>query len=117
MNDFKGDSKDGDKALVDHLDAYSAPRLVEYGDPDPCRITIFEDARAFQGRYVMRHAWTGRTSCDAATAYRQSVRERHEQEAQSLASLTGWSLSRFARGLGHDGPPQPASWWERFWKR
>jgi len=26
----------GDPALVDHLDAYSAPRLVEYFDPDPC---------------------------------------------------------------------------------
>jgi hypothetical protein len=26
----------GDKAVVDHLDAFSAPRLVEYFDPDPC---------------------------------------------------------------------------------
>src|SRR2546422_6648014 len=26
----------GDPALVDHLDAYSAPRLVEFYDPDPC---------------------------------------------------------------------------------
>src|SRR5215510_5557003 len=26
----------GEKALVDHLDAYSAPRLVEYFDEDPC---------------------------------------------------------------------------------
>ena len=26
-----------DKALLDHLDAYSAPRLVEYFDEDPCR--------------------------------------------------------------------------------
>ncbi len=25
-----------DKSLLDHLDAYSAPRLVEYFDPDPC---------------------------------------------------------------------------------
>jgi hypothetical protein len=25
-----------DKALLDHLDAYSSPRLVEYHDPDPC---------------------------------------------------------------------------------
>ena len=25
-----------DKALIDHLDAYSSPRLVEYFDPDPC---------------------------------------------------------------------------------
>jgi len=26
-----------EKALIDHLDAYSSPRLVEYFDPDPCR--------------------------------------------------------------------------------
>src|SRR5262245_25670803 len=28
----------GDSALVARLDAYSAPRLVEYNDPDPCPI-------------------------------------------------------------------------------
>jgi hypothetical protein len=26
----------GDKRLIDHLDAYSGPRLVEYWDPNPC---------------------------------------------------------------------------------
>jgi hypothetical protein len=26
-----------DRALLDHLDAYSSPRLVEYFDPDPCQ--------------------------------------------------------------------------------
>jgi hypothetical protein len=26
----------GDKALIEHLDAYSAPRLVEYFDENPC---------------------------------------------------------------------------------
>jgi hypothetical protein len=54
-NDFRGDPKEfaivipvptfirrdqidvADKALLDHLDAYSSPRLVEYFDPDPCR--------------------------------------------------------------------------------
>src|SRR6476646_9923684 len=53
-NDFEGEPKEfavvipvptvlkreqihvGEKALVDHLDAYSAPRLVEYFDQDPC---------------------------------------------------------------------------------
>lgn len=52
--DFKGDPKEfalvvpvptvlkrnqihvGEQAAVDHLDAYTAPRLVEYFDPDPC---------------------------------------------------------------------------------
>src|SRR5437879_10731589 len=53
-NDFRGDPTEfaivipvptfltkeqihvGDRKLIDHLDAYSAPRLVEYFDPDPC---------------------------------------------------------------------------------
>src|SRR5262249_56328691 len=26
-----------DTKTIDHLDAYTAPRLVEYNDPDPCR--------------------------------------------------------------------------------
>src|SRR5262245_84530 len=54
-NDFRGDLKEfaivipvptfikreqievTEKALLDHLDAYSAPRLVEHFDEDPCR--------------------------------------------------------------------------------
>ncbi|MEM7430858.1 MAG: DUF2330 domain-containing protein [Pseudomonadota bacterium] len=53
-NDFQGDVKDfavvipvptfiereqinvGDAAIIEHLDAYTSPRLVEYHDPDPC---------------------------------------------------------------------------------
>ena len=27
-----------EKALIDHIDAYTAPRLVEYFDSDPCRL-------------------------------------------------------------------------------
>jgi len=26
----------GDRAIIEHLDAYTSPRLVEYHDPDPC---------------------------------------------------------------------------------
>jgi hypothetical protein len=32
----------GDKALLDHLDAYSSPRLVEYFDGNPCDTTRYE---------------------------------------------------------------------------
>ncbi len=53
-NDFEGDAEDfavvipvptmiergqinvGDRAVIEHLDAYTSPRLVEYHDPDPC---------------------------------------------------------------------------------
>jgi hypothetical protein len=61
-NDFKGDPKEfalvvpvptvlekgqirvGDRALVERLDAYTAPRLVEYFDPDPCALPRSVDA-------------------------------------------------------------------------
>lgn len=60
--DFKGDPREfamvvpvptvlkrnqihvGDQAAVDHLDAYTAPRLVEYFDPDPCAVAREERA-------------------------------------------------------------------------
>jgi Na+-translocating ferredoxin:NAD+ oxidoreductase RnfD subunit len=32
----------GDKALIDHLDAFSAPRLVEYFDENPCELRRYE---------------------------------------------------------------------------
>jgi hypothetical protein len=59
-NDFRGDPKEfavvipvptfltreqihvGDPAQIEHLDGYTAPRLVEYFDPDPC----LQDRRA-----------------------------------------------------------------------
>ncbi|HEY7446111.1 MAG TPA: DUF2330 domain-containing protein [Vicinamibacterales bacterium] len=34
----------GDKAVVDHLDAFSAPRLVEYFDDNPCELRRFDRA-------------------------------------------------------------------------
>ena len=39
----KGQIHVGDRAVLDHLDAYSAPRLVEYFDPDPCRQFAMEE--------------------------------------------------------------------------
>ncbi len=60
-SDFKGEPKDfavvipvptfiqkdqihiGDKKIIDHLDAYTSPRLVEYFDDNPCRpLVMFE---------------------------------------------------------------------------
>jgi hypothetical protein len=78
------------------------------------------DRANFQGRYVLRHPWTGRDSCGAAEAYRRGLRQRHEQEAGRLASLTGWNVSdvRTRMRLGEEPAPaaRPPAWWERLWK-
>lgn len=59
-SDFEGETKDfaivtpvptiitksqvnvGDSKILDHLDAYTAPRLVEYYDEDPCQQVMYE---------------------------------------------------------------------------
>ena len=75
------------------------------------------DRTNFQGRYVLRHAWSGEAGCSAAADYRRSVRARQEQEAQRLASLTGWQLDGIRTKMGLDKPlPEPAAWWQRIWK-
>jgi hypothetical protein len=62
------------------------------------------DRTNFQGRYVLRHPWQGDSSCDAARTYRERLGRRHEQEAQNLATLTGWDIGDIRRKMG--GPPK-----------
>jgi hypothetical protein len=77
------------------------------------------DRTNFQGRYVLRHAFLGADTCAAAGPYMRAVAERREQEAQRLASLTGWNVAdiRQRAGLGSGAAPVPAAWWERLWRR
>jgi len=77
------------------------------------------DRTNFQGRYILRHAWTGDERCSAAATYRAELRARHEQEVERLASLTGWSIADIRKSAGiMGGPPQPEpAWWERLWRK
>jgi hypothetical protein len=77
------------------------------------------DRANFQGRYVLRHAWTGGETCSAAADYRQALSERHVREAEQLSRLTGWSIADIRVKMGPDAPgsPRPAAWWERLWNR
>ena len=83
------------------------------------------DRTNFQGRYVLRHAYTGPATCDAAETYRRELVQRHDREAQTLASLTGWSVEDIRRrqGSGPVAPPRgpvddpAAAWWRKLWKQ
>jgi hypothetical protein len=77
------------------------------------------DRENFQGRYVLRHPWTGNDRCQAAEAYRRELPKRLDQQAVSLASLTGWNVNKIrskmnlqAKGPGKDDEP----WWKKLWK-
>lgn len=74
------------------------------------------DRTNFQGRYVLRHAWSGDSTCDAAVRYRAELTQRHEREAQTLAMLTGWNITDIRRSMNIGAAPEPAAWWQRIWK-
>jgi hypothetical protein len=75
------------------------------------------DRQNFQGRYVLRHPWTGSATCEAAATYRQQLTQRQETEAQALAGLTGWDVNQIRgkmRGVKiTEAAPAPAVPWYR----
>ncbi|MEO1493499.1 MAG: DUF2330 domain-containing protein [Pseudomonadota bacterium] len=88
--------------------------------PEDLRLIETGDRQNFQGRYVMRHPWKGDSQCPAAEKYRASLPERFETEAQTLARLTGWSLSEIRIAM-RDAGAEPSGddvgdWWKDLWK-
>ena len=71
--------------------------------PEDLVLMETRDRGNFQGRYVLRHPWTGKTACEAGAQYRASLRVRFEQEARNLAGLTGWSLSDITARMEREG--------------
>ena len=68
----------------------------------------------FQGRYVLRHPYTGEMNCPAADEYKRTLNQRFEQEAQTLAKLTGWQIGDIRRKMDIPGT-KPSRWWRRIW--
>ena len=60
--------------------------------PEDLQFQNTGDNTNFQGRYVMRHPWTGKGDCDAAKSYREQLGKRHAQEIENLHKITGWDL-------------------------
>ena len=96
-------------------------RYDETTFPEDLRLVETNDRSNFQGRYILRHPWSGPPKCDAARHYRRSLPQRFEQEAQTLARLTAWPIAQIRRKMAAGGQPfEPTSgggdkWWEKIW--
>jgi len=66
----------------------------------------------FQGRYVLRHPFKGKITCEAGRQYQRSLLRRFEQEAQTLARLTNWDIQEIRRKLPKVAtvPEEPNFW-------
>ncbi len=78
------------------------------------------DRTNFQGRYVLRHPWTGEAKCEAAKEYLAKLPERYRDEATMLESLTGWALADIYQkmDLPADGPQGSTGgkkWYQKMW--
>jgi hypothetical protein len=78
------------------------------------------DRENFQGRYILRHPWTGSDRCEAAQVYRRELPKQLERQAQALASLTGWDVNKIRGRMNlkasSSGPAQDEPWWKTIWK-
>ena len=86
--------------------------------PDDLVFQETADRANFQGRYVLRHPWTGSEDCAEARQYREQVAQRSAQEAQTLASLTGWSIDEIRRKMNlapGGSKPDERKWWQKMW--
>jgi hypothetical protein len=89
--------------------------------PEDLVFQVTSDRTNFQGRYVMRHEWTGTDDCPGAKEYRKTLPERRAKTARNLADLTGWDLGRIRERMALNvewaSPADRTRWWERMWKQ
>lgn len=123
-NDYQGESKDfalvvpvptfiergqinvADPALIDHLDAYSAPRLVEYFDEDPCNIRRYE--RMEMDDAVPNSAPTSGGAGDLEKSTGVTVEARYQVGEYDIVILSAKESNGLERWLTSSGYKIPA---------
>jgi hypothetical protein len=86
--------------------------------PEDLMFQVTGDRQTFQARYVMNHPFRGDTSCEMGREYLARLRVRRQEEARTLAELTGWDLGEIRSQMGPD-PAEPAAarqWWKNLWQ-
>jgi hypothetical protein len=120
-NDFQGNPKEfalvvpvptflerdqihvGDKALIDHLDAYTAPRLVEYFDEDPCR-----PQELLPRRYSLGSAPMAAAAADRAKALGVKIEAQYTVGEYDILILSAEESSGLEKWLVENGYKIPA---------
>ena len=134
-SDFKGEPKEfalvvpvptilerdqihvGDQAAVDHLDAFSAPRLVEYWDPNPCTVARLEErAMKMSAQAPSAIGMASNAARDAGVR----IERRYtvgEYDILILSATQSAGLQRWLAQNGYRVPPQAARVLETYLKQ
>jgi hypothetical protein len=83
--------------------------------PEDLMFQTTNNRESFQGRYILRHPFTGQPTCRSGWDYQRSLPRTLEQQAQTLTRLTGWNIRNIREQL-----PQMQSyvlpWWQQLWQ-
>jgi hypothetical protein len=82
--------------------------------PEDLMFQETSNRQQFQGRYILRHPFTGEMNCEKGKQYQQSLSKRFDQEAQTLARLTAWKLQDIRQKI-NTAQNQPTRWWRTIW--
>ncbi len=82
--------------------------------PEDLMFQETSNRQQFQGRYILRHPFSGEMKCQAGREYQRSLSQRFEQEAQTLAKLTGWNIQDI-RKKTNVTQSQTVPWWRNVW--
>jgi hypothetical protein len=77
----------GDSSLVAKLDAYSAPRLVEYNDPDPCPLAMMKMMRGGRSQ-ALEMSLAGAAEDRAAYAPSVRIEARYQVDEYDVLILS-----------------------------
>jgi hypothetical protein len=61
------------------------------------------DRSNFQGRYILRHPFTGEAKCSAGQDYARTLDVRFAQEAATMSTLTGWDIADIRKKMAANG--------------
>jgi hypothetical protein len=82
--------------------------------PEDLMFRVTDNRENFQGRYILQRPYHGELTCEAGREYIGSVRERQDQEAQTLARLTGWDYADIKAKIPEfNADIKVPNWWER----
>jgi hypothetical protein len=120
VNDFKGDPKEfavvipvptlierdqihvGEKKVIDHLDAYTSPRLVEYFDGSPCQLALMERRMSRDAALPASKASVGRAETLGVTVQAQYT--VGEYDIVILSAKQGQGLETWLKESGYRLP-------------
>jgi hypothetical protein len=82
--------------------------------PEDLMFQETSNRESFQGRYILRHPFTGEATCQAGQQYKRALPQRFEKEAQTLAKLTGWNIQDIRKKTNTTSQSVP--FWRNIWQ-